>query len=162
MKGCHNCKHLKRLNRNLKYEKSPCSGCRAMFDPPLLSMEQLNEDLAGDEELLSCHEFSEVEEKERNKVLKAMAQCVVELVNIFEENPLTFKITMSKIKSPHLSYSEIARLFKCKKQNIQYHLEKAVKICPDLKFALLIDRRFNKRDFPGGDNHEDENLAEAS
>jgi len=109
-------------------------------------MERLEEDVMScKEELFELPAEFDPPENEREAMLGAMARCVVDLVSLFEENPLTFRITMAKIKQPCLSYADIAAMFKCKKQNVQYHLEKAVKICPNLRGAILVDRRFSRK-----------------
>jgi predicted DNA-binding protein YlxM (UPF0122 family) len=51
---------------------------------------------------------------------------------------------MEKLQHPELSYSEIGKKFKCKKQNVLYHLQKAAAEFPELESALLVDQRFNK------------------
>ncbi len=59
-----------------------------------------------------------------------------------EKFPATFKIVDAKIAEPNLSYSELAERFSCRKQNVQYHLKKAVRMFPELSFALIVDSRF--------------------
>lgn len=65
------------------------------------------------------------------------------LIDLKERHPMTYRILDAKMQEPHLSYTDLAKRFACKKQNVQYHLKKAVEVCPELYTALLIDSRFS-------------------
>jgi hypothetical protein len=138
-KGCHNCEFSG--NKYDDYHSSPCASCRTKDSPPLLGGIPM-EDISYMEDYSGIHPAYELEEKAQEKLLSALGKCVFELVDLKEKHPETYKYAMEKIRNPSLSYSEIARIYKCKKQNVLYHLKKAARVCEYLKYALLIDKRF--------------------
>jgi len=140
MKSCHNCEY--KLNGEDSYEMSPCATCDTQADPRPAAEISL-EDVSYAETCASMHPAYANELKPSNELMKSMAKCVLELVDMKDKYPETFSIALAKIKEPYLSYDDIARIFNCKKQNIHYHLRKAVDIYDELRYALLIDRRFN-------------------
>jgi hypothetical protein len=139
-KGCHNCEYAGKHYED--YYKSPCAKCRAKNPPPPIGISL--EKFYCVEELSEQHPAYEVEREERDRMLEALADCVFELVDLKEKHPETYKFALAKLKDPAASYSDIAKRQKCRKQNVQYHLKKAVKKCSGLRNALLVDRRFNK------------------
>lgn len=149
MFGCHNCPHA---GVNFEsYEKSPCSICRTKNDPPPISgipVESVmySEEYSAQPELCDGGESSNID---INAVFCAMGRCLRTLVSMKENYPETYSILITKIDRPFLSYSELADMHKCRKQNIQYHLKKAVDICPELVHALIIDSRFSGSRGPG-------------
>lgn len=78
-----------------------------------------------------------------NHLLQALGRSVRLLVKLKEKHPQTYRILDAKLADPNLSYTELAERFRCRKQNVQYHLKKAVELCPELSSALLIDSRFS-------------------
>ncbi len=76
-------------------------------------------------------------------VLRALAGTVRFLVELKENYPQTYRIVDAKLFQPELSYTDLAERFCCRKQNIQYHLKKAVELCPELSDALMIDSRYS-------------------
>ncbi|OGV48654.1 MAG: hypothetical protein A2017_04400 [Lentisphaerae bacterium GWF2_44_16] len=140
MKSCHNCEYT--ANEADSFESSPCASCEAQSNPRPITEVNL-EDISYAEAYASMHPaYSKVPSPD-DQLIKSMAKCVLELVDMKDKYPETFSIALAKIKEPHLSYSDIARIFNCRKQNIQYHLRKAVSIYDELRHALLIDQRFN-------------------
>ena len=75
-------------------------------------------------------------------LMKAFSTSLRKLIQMTEKFPMTFEIVDAKIAEPNLSYSELAERFSCRKQNVQYHLKKAVRMFPELSFALIVDSRF--------------------
>ncbi|OGV51292.1 MAG: hypothetical protein A2X49_03770 [Lentisphaerae bacterium GWF2_52_8] len=143
MKGCHNCEHAGIAFEN--YETSPCSSCQSIKDPSPLGRKSFEEVCFAEE--YAVHPVYEIEKNTHDEMLGALASCVTMLIELHEKHPDTFQIAMTKIKDPNLSYSEIAKLFNCRKQNIYYHLRKAVSLCSGLEHAMLIDRRFARKEY---------------
>lgn len=85
-----------------------------------------------------------VGQSERDKLVQCLASCVERLVNMKRTMPKTFRIVMIKLKEPSRSYASIAQEFRCDKQDVHYHIKKAVKTWEPLASAILIDKRFNK------------------
>ncbi|OGV31746.1 MAG: hypothetical protein A2020_05500 [Lentisphaerae bacterium GWF2_45_14] len=138
--GCHNCEHDGKKFHD--YSSSPCASCRAVSTPPPLAAIPI-QDLKREDEPYTVHPAYLVDEEVQHKMLGALSRCVLELVKIKEKSPETFKFAIMKLMNPSCSYTEIARKFKCRKQNVLYHMKKAVSICEYLKYALLIDKRYN-------------------
>ena len=147
MFGCHNCS--RKPQKNESYENSACAQCRAIQDPPLLSywhdggnefrdpyaIDPADSGFGGDEAL----DYKE-------DLLCALSQTIRILLKIKERNPETFRVLEAKMAEPQLSYSKLAEKLSCRKQNILYHLKKALRLCPELSHALIIDtRRLNCR-----------------
>lgn len=148
MFGCHNCD--KKPAPGTPYEESPCATCRTIKNPPPDS--HYRED-PGSYQILSVPHPSTIENEGEdfdygdNKqlfttMLRAFSQSLRLLVNLKEKHPQTYRILEAKLDDPSLSYTELAVRFSCRKQNVQYHLKKAVSLCPELSHALLIDTRF--------------------
>ncbi len=141
MKGCHNCKYS---NHNWSsYEDSPCSKCDARKDPPPSGALQF-ERIEYSETYATMPDFDD-EPDFRKDLIAALGRCVTKLIDLHRNYPETFKFAYTKITKPHLSYADIARIHNCRKQNVQYHLRKAVAYCEDLKHAFLVDQRFNPK-----------------
>lgn len=149
MFGCHNCPHAGVSFES--YEKSPCSICRTKNDPPPISGIPVESVMYSEEysDLPEISEGGDALNVDINEVFSAMGRCLRTLVSMKEKYPDTYSIIISKIDKPFLSYSELATMHKCRKQNIQYHLKKAVDICPELVHALIIDSRFSGARGPG-------------
>lgn len=147
MFGCHSCKYD--LSRVESYESSPCKDCRTQKNPPPISK------YADDPAVFSSASvqhpaYAEQEEELADRqallwpVFTALSETVHLLVRLKETHPETFKFVDAKIHDPTLSYSQLADRFCCKKQNVLYHLRKAVEIAPPLRAALLVDNRFSR------------------
>lgn len=149
MFGCHKCD--KKPVPGPPYEKSPCASCRTIKNPlpeshsredpgnylpastqptPMTSLEHKSR---------KAHDINEF----FDSILRAFSQSLRILVNLKEKHPQTYRILEAKLDNPNLSYTELALRFSCRKQNVQYHLKKAVSLCPELSHALLIDTRFS-------------------
>lgn len=148
MFGCHKCD--KKPAPGTPYEQSPCATCKTIKNPPPES--HFREDPGKYQTLSVSHPFAS---SERNilhntgmqhelfsSVIKALSQSLRILVNLKEKHPQTYRILEAKLDNPNLSYTELALRFSCRKQNVQYHLKKAVSLCPELSHALLIDTRY--------------------
>lgn len=138
--GCHNCEHNGKFFQD--YNSSPCSSCRTVNAPPPLAAIPL-QDLKQDDEPSTIHPAYIVDEEAQNRMLGALSRCVMELVKIKDKYPETFKFVVTKLMNPAASYADIAEKFKCRKQNVLYHMKKAVSLCEYLRYALLVDKRYN-------------------
>lgn len=150
MTGCHNCNY--EVERGKAYEETPCASCKTKQNPQPLS--HYDEDPATFQCNFVLHSSLEgrADEEEnddsytgpinRNLLLSALSRSIRVLMRLRDEHPMTFKILDAKMAEPMLSYSDLAARFQCKKQNVQYHLRKAVGICPELSAALILDTRY--------------------
>ncbi len=141
MFGCHNCG--KQPQKSTSFEKTPCAKCRAAQDPRPLSYYKT--DPATFRNLQVMHPaYEDLEEIDlKQKLFAALSQAVMMMISIKERYPETYRVVEAKMENPNLSYSELAKLFDCKKQNILYHLKRAVTLCPELSCALIVDARFS-------------------
>jgi DNA-directed RNA polymerase specialized sigma24 family protein len=135
VKGCHKCAH--RGVRFKDYESSPCASCTAADNQHPVGL-RLSDEITGSEKFAVSPW-----EPDASDLKEEMARALLELLNLREKYPESFRFVMAKIENPSLSYSEIAHRFKCRKQNVQYHLRKALSVCANLRHALLIDPRYN-------------------
>ncbi len=152
MLGCHNCPYD--LKKYETYENSPCSSCRTSRNPPPIS--KFREDPATFNSLQTQHPAYEDSEQEGmtaaagrgeesfHSLLISLAKTVRILVEMKEKYPETYKFVDAKMMDPTLSYSQLAERFSCRKQNVLYHLKKAVSIHPELSSALIVDTRFSR------------------
>lgn len=150
MVGCHNCN--KRPAPGTPYEESACAVCTA--GGRLYSSRDLCNDILGDERVSVEPDFIYSDESENASVqcqtpgqeteqlLRAFSQSIRIMVEMKDRYPHTYEIMDAKLQDPSLSYSDLAKRFSCRKQNVQYHLKRAVQICPELSLALLVDTRF--------------------
>ncbi len=149
MFGCHKCD--KKPAPGTPYEESPCATCRTLKNP--LPESHTREDPGNYLASGIQHPFAVCGEDKRyetqdisrlfSSMVKAFSQSLRILVNLKEKHPQTYRIVEAKLDNPNLSYTELALQFSCRKQNVQYHLKKAVSLCPELSYALLIDTRFS-------------------
>ena len=145
MFGCHNCGM--KPQKDEVYEKTACARCRAKRDPAPISY-GTEKNPAKCLPLQEMHpayrtDFDEQDDDRFNKdeLFAALSQTVRVLLQMKESNPETYRVVEAKMAEPLLSYSQLAEKLSCRKQNIQYHLKRAVQICPELGYALLIDTR---------------------
>lgn len=110
------------------------------------SSRDLCNDVLGDERVSVDADFIYTDEEgppcDTSQLLKALSQSIRVMIEMKDRYPHTFEIMDAKLQDPSLSYSDIAKRFSCRKQNVQYHLKRAVQICPELSTALLVDTRF--------------------
>lgn len=149
MFGCHNCGF--QPEKNNCYEESPCAKCRAQEDPALLSFAR--EDPALYQENSIPHPaYRETQEEENpmdnkiREVICALSQTIHIMVQMKENHPETYRVVKAKMNYPTFSYSQLAAMLDCRKQNILYHLKRAMKFCPELSYALIIDPRYAKKE----------------
>ncbi len=155
MLGCHNCPYD--LKNYETYESSPCSSCRTRRNPPPIS--KFREDPAtfnslqtqhpayeedGEQEGMAAAAAAAGREESFHSLLISLAKTVRILVEMKEKYPETYKFVDAKMMDPTLSYSQLAERFSCRKQNVLYHLKKAVSIHPELSSALIVDTRFSR------------------
>jgi hypothetical protein len=139
MFGCHKCQHCGKIFSS--YEISPCATCVTEKDPKPIS--HYESDPASFSSLSVMHPaYEEQEDDKLERTLTALGQCVRGLVHMKESHPDTYKFVIAKMDKPALSYSEIAAMFSCRKQNVLYHFRKAVRLIPELSHAIIIDKRF--------------------
>ena len=145
MFGCHNCGN--RIVKNAPYAQSPCASCKAEHNP--MPQSQYRNDPALFPNLQVMHPaYDEPDERSiefriRERLFHSLAKTIRILAEMKEQYPETYKFIEAKMFNPRLTYTELAGMFSCKKQNVLYHLKKATAICPELRSALLIDTRFS-------------------
>jgi len=145
MFGCHNCGRKPRPDE--EYEKTACASCRAEQDPAVQSYYQ--HDRIIFQKLQVMHPAYAETSDDRNDrssippeaLFAALAQTIQVLLRLKESNPETYRVIEAKMADPMLSYAQLAERLSCRKQNILYHLKKAVRLCPELGCALIIDTR---------------------
>lgn len=157
MFGCHNCPYVPVEEKN--FENSPCANCRASRDP--VPHSQYEDDPANFSASTVMHpayeEDHEMDEftEFKNELFSALARSIHLLASMQVKYPETYKFVDAKMRDPNISYSELAVRFSCRKQNVMYHLRKAVSLCPLLASVLIIDTRFSRgqQAFPHGKKH---------
>ena len=148
MFGCHNCGF--RPEKETLYKDSPCANCKTLEDPALLSLSR--EDPSVYQEYSINHPaYTETEGEDlfRNKiqeVISALSQTIHVMVRLKEKYPETYRVVEAKMNYPSFSYAQLASMLDCRKQNILYHLKRAMEFCPELSYALLIDPRYARKD----------------
>ena len=158
MFGCHNCPYVP--CKESSFENSPCAKCRTVHDPvPHSRYEDDPANFSGGAVMHPAYEEnSELDEftRFRNDLFAALAQSVHLLAAMQINHPETYKFVDAKMRDPNISYRELALKFSCRKQNVMYHLRKAVSLCPPLATALIIDTRFSRgqQAFPHGRRQE--------
>ena len=139
MFGCHKCPDNGKAFDS--YEKSPCSSCSCAKDPSFISRFEADPgSFSGFQVMHPSYDDDQPEALSR--AFSALGQCVKALVSMKERHPDTYKFVIAKMDNPSISYSELASMFNCRKQNVQYHFKKAVSIIPELSHALIVDSRF--------------------
>lgn len=146
MFGCHNCPYMPLQDEN--FENSPCATCKAAQDP--VPHSQYEDDPANFSSNCVMHPAYEEDWEQdpfiqfKNELFSALAQSIHLLASMQIKYPETYKFVEAKMRDPNISYSELALKFSCRKQNVMYHLRKAVSLCPPLAAALIIDTRFSR------------------
>ena len=136
MFGCHNCNRKPRKNE--LYEESACASCPAARDPENLSYVRFDMDrlpvLYGPYDCLT-----DVYDKSfsPDEWISALSQTVKMLVRLKEKKPSTYRVVEARMDEPHLTYAGLAEKLACRKQNIDYHLRRALDFCPELEYALF-------------------------
>ena len=67
---------------------------------------------------------------------EAVSQTAKTILRLKTRSHSACRILEMKIDRPELSYSQLAEIFSCRKQNIQYHLHKILSACPELGYLL--------------------------
>ena len=138
MFGCHNC--TRKPQKNEPYEESPCASCPAAYDPELLSYVSFDPDRFPDPCCPYSAMYDDLPNEDpsfRDALISALAQTVKMLLQLKARNPSTFRVVEARMDEPHLSYADLAEKLSCRKQNIDYHLRRALKFCPELEYALF-------------------------
>ena len=144
MFGCHNCN--RKPKKGEFYEQSACANCRTEKNPRLLSYYQKDKDFYRVQGISMFGEMNELDADilvyhQKENLLSVLSQALRILIQMKEQNPITYRVVEAKMTQPRLSYSQLAEKLRCRKQNISYHLRKAVQICPELGYALIIETR---------------------
>ena len=149
MLGCHNCRHQPRKDEN--YEDTACSKCRAAMDPALLSGYGNHSVRIQNLKTLPPSDLEEYpdavlrEHYCREDMAAAVSETVKIILRLKIRNRSTWRILEMKINRPELTYSQLADIFSCRKQNIQYHLHKILSACPELGYLLPAARKKSRR-----------------
>ena len=145
MFGCHNCGRKPRPDE--EYEKTACATCRAEQDPAVQAYYQRDRVILQRLQVMHpAYMETSNDPNERRGIppealFTALSQTIRILLQLKESNPETYRVIEAKMADPLLSYSQLAERLSCRKQNILYHLKKAVRLCPELGYALIIDTR---------------------
>ena len=139
MFGCHKCSH--RPQENEIYEETECARCRAAMDPAVQTW--YGEESA---EFRRQHVMHPAYSEEypigfkrnycREDLAAAVSQTARIILRMKSRSHSALRILEMKLDRPELSYSQLAEIFSCRKQNIQYHLHKVLKDCPELRYVL--------------------------
>lgn len=145
MFGCHNCPNVP--EKGTDFTHSPCASCKAAKDP--LPQSQYEEDPATFSALTVMHPAYLEEETTllnefKKEIFSALSKSIHLLSDMRMKHPETYKFVDAKMQNPDITYHELALRFSCRKQNVMYHLRKAVELCPELSCALLVDTRFSR------------------
>lgn len=152
MFGCHNCSHRPQKDEN--YEDTPCAHCRTAMDPAILSGYGGDSARYPGQEAMQPFYGEEYSDDALNNrycredMAEAVSQTAKTILRLKTRCQSACRILEMKIDRPELSYSQLAEIFSCRKQNIQYHLHKILSDCPELGF-LLPAARGKKRPVPG-------------
>ncbi len=144
MFGCHNCSHRPQKGEN--YEDTPCAKCRAAMEPAVTSgygMDPGNLNAVPDEEVYPDEALKA--RYCRADMAEAVSQTAKTILRLKTRSHSACRILEMKIDRPELSYSQLAEIFSCRKQNIQYHLHKILSDCPELGYLLPAARKKNRR-----------------
>jgi len=142
MYKCHTCKSF---IPGIAYEDSPCSKCfwtqhdeqwdKFQFSTPLHTVHDDSPCLT-----YNPHKHSEYNTKEEDRI-KLCRYIRYKLIKIKGDN-LTYEIVKQILQGKFKSHAEAARYFKCKKQNIFYHIHKAARKIPALyKYLIIAETR---------------------
>ena len=136
MFGCHNCSHRPQKAEN--FEDAPCAHCRTAMDPALLSGYDGDSTRYWDRKAMHPAYGEEIPEDAfnvrycREDMAEAVSQTAKTILRLKTRRHSACRILEMKIDRPELSYSQLAEIFSCRKQNIQYHLHKILSDCPEL------------------------------
>ena len=81
----------------------------------------------------------------REDMAEAVSQTAKTILRLKTRCHSACRILEMKIDRPELSYSQLAEIFSCRKQNIQYHLHKILSDCPELGYLLPAARKKSRR-----------------
>ena len=143
MFGCHNCN--RKPQKDELYEETACASCPAAYDPEILSYVRFDPERIPDPCCLypampdECllEDACEEDPSCRDALISALAQTVKMLLRLKEKKPSTYRVVEARMDEPHLTYTGLAEKLACRKQNIDYHLRRALEFCPELEFALF-------------------------
>lgn len=173
MFGCHKCKEDLSQCKDKPYEEWPCAKCSlaheyyhtfstGFFDTGKAEKdEEANgtgylDDIPDDEHRFIINDSTTLTESEiatlesikralSNQIYSTFAHTMVKIMQLGKSDPLLFEALIKKMLYPHMSYSEIGNTMepKCSKQNVLYHLKRAVNLFPELESVLLVDTRYS-------------------
>ena len=141
MFGCHNCK--RKPQKNGIYAESACADCPAAADPALLGgyRDYHDEDprLLRNRNAFSVETYPDEFTREhfcQDDLINALSRTIRIMLKLKTRSPVACRILEMKIDCPELTYSQLAEKLSCRKQNIQYHLQKILTDCPELGYVL--------------------------
>jgi len=73
--------------------------------------------------------------------MSQLVQLLNHVCELYQNNPLGFSITLTKMLNPEMSFSEIGERHNTSKQLVDYYLKRIVSLVPLLEPAILVDRR---------------------
>ena len=136
MFGCHNCN--RKPQKNELYEETACASCTAACDPEIQSYGRCDPERFPDpSDSYDCLADVYNESFSREEWIAALSQTVRMLLLLKEKKPSTYRVVEARMDEPHLTYTSLAEKLACRKQNIDYHLKRALEFCPELEYALF-------------------------
>ena len=136
MFGCHNCN--RKPQKDELYEETACASCPAACDPENLSYVRFDMDRLPDPyDSYDCLAEMYDNSFPRDEWISALSQTVKMLVRLKEKKPSTYRVVEARMDAPYLTYAGLAEKLACRKQNIDYHLRRALEFCPELEYALF-------------------------
>lgn len=81
----------------------------------------------------------------QQNMMVTLSNIVLKLCVMSKQYPALFEILILKMQHPTMSYYQIGRNMvpPCSKQNVLYHLERAVQMFPELCKSIITDTRFS-------------------
>ena len=148
--GCHKC--AQKPSPGEDYNKTACAKCKLVVESYIGdNWDSIYDNHYGhigavdpavyEKEITRCPYLDEM--------FHAMADAMQILLTIYTKYPRTYRVVMARLADPFASYSDIAKQFGCKKQNIQYHLDRFQNIYPELQFLIqmrsaVINKKLNE------------------
>lgn len=148
MTGCHNCKNAP--TPGMEYSKTACAQC--YLGKKFAHKNSTRNEVLGDNIQIVDPDFAFFDDDndsaaaaviDLESISFAVFNLLEKLIQIHVDHPITFGMIYEKIRSPNVTYSELAARFNCRKQNVHYHMKRGASLCPELAEALLIDTRWN-------------------
>ena len=169
MFGCHKCKINPEEFKDKPYEEWPCAKCSlakdyshtfstGFFDTGKEEEEATDDNfyleenehkfIISDDFVLRDDDLRSLESIKKalsHQIYQTFAHTMVKLLYMGKTDPIMFEVLIKKMQYPHMSYSEIGATMdpKCSKQNVLYHLKRAVYEFPELESVIMTDTRYS-------------------